>query len=567
MRTLFALSLIAVGFEVSAAVPPILRNAYTTNQTPALSVVTNTLGLTGSTSTFLRSDGTQTTPAGGGNVSGPGSATDNAITRFDGASGTIIQNSVVLIGDSGIVSGVNSLTSSNAITASDFIAGTTNFVAAVALKAPLASPPLTGTPTVPNLVLTDSSTTIPNSAFVKSNITALSTSIAASNIVSGGQLPIGTLAPTNGAAFQILGFDGTERIWENIGIGLTNTGNTTLNAALAAGTNTVFTTNGNTITINNSASGGSGSPGGSDTQLQFNDASAFGGAVAATWNKTTSLATLGNLTVTTNAGFGTVPITAQKLTLQAPSLGTSPIDGIFLTNNTAAANNAQQYSPSLYLSGNAWATTPSASVPISFRQFVLPLQGTAGSGTWTVQGSISNAAFVTALGVTTGGALTSGSSITSGAQVNAAGTSYLGMSGRGAIFSSAAGALEFRNSSSATANSTAQFDLKQLTKTSNYTIAAALDSGQYINNIGASGAVTNTLPTAVAGQHYWFYVDAAQIMSVKASGSDTIRYGSTVSATAGDIYSNAVGSTLHVFSPKALVWIVDQLTGTWTGPQ
>lgn len=40
-------------------------------------------------------------PAGAGNVSGPGSSTDNAVTRFDGTTGQLIQNSVVTISDTG----------------------------------------------------------------------------------------------------------------------------------------------------------------------------------------------------------------------------------------------------------------------------------------------------------------------------------------------------------------------------------------------------------------------------------------------------------------------------------
>ena len=79
--------------------------------------------------------------------------------------------------------------------------------------------------------------------------------------------------------------------------------------------------------------------------------------------------------------------------------------------------------------------------------------------------------------------------------------------------------------------------------------------------------MTNTLPTAAAGLHYYFYVDVAQQLTVQASGSDTIRNAGTVSAAAGNIYSSTIGSTLHLFSPKATVWIVDRLTGTWTGPQ
>ena len=39
--------------------------------------------------------------SGSGDVTGPGSSTDNAIARFDGATGKIIQNSSVTIDDSG----------------------------------------------------------------------------------------------------------------------------------------------------------------------------------------------------------------------------------------------------------------------------------------------------------------------------------------------------------------------------------------------------------------------------------------------------------------------------------
>jgi len=64
-------------------------------------------GFPGGTATFLRSDGSFAVPpgggGGGGNVTGPGSAVDNAVTRFDGASGTLIQSSNVTIDDAGIL--------------------------------------------------------------------------------------------------------------------------------------------------------------------------------------------------------------------------------------------------------------------------------------------------------------------------------------------------------------------------------------------------------------------------------------------------------------------------------
>lgn len=51
--------------------------------------------------------------AGTGNMSGPASATDNAIVRFDGATGALVQNSGVLIDDSNNVSGIAILTISS----------------------------------------------------------------------------------------------------------------------------------------------------------------------------------------------------------------------------------------------------------------------------------------------------------------------------------------------------------------------------------------------------------------------------------------------------------------------
>lgn len=49
---------------------------------------------------FLFADGTWAVPSGSGNVAGPSSSTDNAVTRFDGTTGQTIQNSGVIIDDS-----------------------------------------------------------------------------------------------------------------------------------------------------------------------------------------------------------------------------------------------------------------------------------------------------------------------------------------------------------------------------------------------------------------------------------------------------------------------------------
>ncbi len=55
--------------------------------------------------------GRYSAPGGGaGDVTGPASATDNAVARYDSTTGKLIQNSPVLVGDTGNVSGVANLT-------------------------------------------------------------------------------------------------------------------------------------------------------------------------------------------------------------------------------------------------------------------------------------------------------------------------------------------------------------------------------------------------------------------------------------------------------------------------
>ncbi len=71
-----------------------------------------TLTITGQRATIAISGG-----GGSGDVVGPASSTDNAVARFDLATGKLLQNSVVLIGDTGAVTGVAALTISGVLTA------------------------------------------------------------------------------------------------------------------------------------------------------------------------------------------------------------------------------------------------------------------------------------------------------------------------------------------------------------------------------------------------------------------------------------------------------------------
>lgn len=70
--------------------------------------VTNLNSGTGASNvTFWRGDETWAVPAGAGNVSNAGASTDNAVVRFDGVTGTLIQNSLVIIDDAGNITATN----------------------------------------------------------------------------------------------------------------------------------------------------------------------------------------------------------------------------------------------------------------------------------------------------------------------------------------------------------------------------------------------------------------------------------------------------------------------------
>lgn len=90
------------------------------------------------------------------------------------------------------------------------------------------------------------------------------------------------------------------------------------------------------------------------------------------------------------------------------------------------------------------------------------------------------------------------------------------------------------------------------------------DDGSTVTNQGAGGAVTVVLPSAVSPMTMRFYVQTAQTLTVTANAGDTIRIGDNVTAQAGSIASDVVGSLVYLVAVNDAEWISFETAGSWT---
>ena len=102
---------------------------------------------------------------------------------------------------------------------------------------------------------------------------------------------------------------------------------------------------------------GSTSPGGSDTYVQFNDSSSFGGSANLTWDDTTlkasNLCTTGDIYIDDNIGIGTTTFPTDESGYSAIQMGPQAAL-IWQPDDTAAANSETIIGNNIYLSGGGW---------------------------------------------------------------------------------------------------------------------------------------------------------------------------------------------------------------------
>jgi hypothetical protein len=102
-------------------------------------------------------------------------------------------------------------------------------------------------------------------------------------------------------------------------------------------------------------------------------------------------------------------------------------------------------------------------------------------------------------------------------------------------------------------------------KTADYTVTIA-DNGKTFTNTGAAGAVTFSMPAAVAGLKYRFRVGVAQQLRIDPNGTETISLPSTGAPSAAGAYivADAIGESVDIQCVEAGSWTVFGFTGTWT---
>jgi hypothetical protein len=280
-----------------------------------------------------------------GDVVGPASATDNALARFDTTTGKLIQNSVAILSDAGVLTGLTGLTSSGNVTLSSLTATRVPYASTGGLLVDSANMTFNGT----RLTVADLADSGLTSGRVVYSTTGGALTDSANLLYSGTDLTVYGITVGRGAgAVSTNTAVGASALAANT-TGQFNTvfGNSTGNAITTSQQNSFFgyqagfkTTGGDntgigSVALYNNTSGGQNTAVGRDALLNTTTAS-FNTAVG-------YQAGLSNTTGQPNNAFGAQALYTNTTGVQNAAFGTSTLYANTTgANNTAVGNGALQ---------------------------------------------------------------------------------------------------------------------------------------------------------------------------------------------------------------------------------